>query len=246
MRISVGLPSLLAAAVVAAGSLLANGSGLHAAAAAMHQSQPYNREPSFGLTGDSSISSYSPAYRPSTLVKLKSQYDNDDDNDTPFDHQGDELQANSQKRSSSFFDNLVSSIAQQPTSALHEDTDSNRSISSDIIRTALNSNAEALSLSAAATTTATASSSTFINTDRSNESSQVYSQPSNMMLSNYSLVSEIVANKSDNLTGNYTEFATVNYGDGLIGVNATDPYNIITESRSFSLPDGIQVSVAAL
>lgn len=38
-----------------------------------------------------------------------------------------------------------------------------------------------------------------------------------------------------------TEYATVNY-NGLIGVNATDPYAITTESRSFALPTEIQVS----
>lgn len=36
-------------------------------------------------------------------------------------------------------------------------------------------------------------------------------------------------------------YATINY-NGLIGVNATDPYAITTESRSFSLPLEVQVS----
>lgn len=38
-----------------------------------------------------------------------------------------------------------------------------------------------------------------------------------------------------------TEYATVNY-NGLIGINATDPYAFTTESRSFELPTQIQVS----
>lgn len=38
-----------------------------------------------------------------------------------------------------------------------------------------------------------------------------------------------------------TEYATVNY-NGVIGINATDPYAFTTESRSFELPTQIQVS----
>lgn len=38
-----------------------------------------------------------------------------------------------------------------------------------------------------------------------------------------------------------TEYATVNY-NGIIGINATDPYAITTETRTFALPLEVQVS----
>lgn len=45
--------------------------------------------------------------------------------------------------------------------------------------------------------------------------------------------------QANNVSG---EYATVNY-NGLIGINATDPLAISTESRIFSLPIGVQVSL---
>jgi hypothetical protein len=70
------------------------------------------------------------------------------------------------------------------------------------------------------------------------------STPSSMSLPSKVISSPTMANV---MTGNHsqesssTEYSTVNY-DGLVGINATDPYAIVTESRMFALPTEIQVS----
>lgn len=68
-----------------------------------------------------------------------------------------------------------------------------------------------------------------------------FNQTSNVLAS--STISTLISSSTTPSTTNdsYTQYATVNY-NGLIGLNATDPYAITTESKSLSLPTEIQVS----
>lgn len=53
-----------------------------------------------------------------------------------------------------------------------------------------------------------------------------------------------VTTMSSNEINSSTGYATVNY-NGIIGINATDPFAITTESRIFSLPLGVQVKYSS-